>query len=74
MLSAGCTQEDQGLEGLVRRSRAARSLEQGPRANQGNQVRDGARDTSLGAWWDQGWEGTIKEENSETGSRIRAGT
>ena len=74
MLSVGCTQEDQGLEGLVRRSRAARSVEQGPRANQGNQVRYRARDTPLGAWWDQGWEGTIKEENSETGSRIRAGT
>lgn len=73
MLSAGCAQEGQGLDGLVRRSRAARSVEQGPRANQGNQVSDGARDAPLGAWLNQGWKGTIKEETSGTGSRTGAG-
>lgn len=73
MLSTGCAQEGQGLEGLVRRSRAARSMELGPRASQGDRVKDGARDTPLGAWLDQGWEGKIKKETSGTGSRIRAG-
>ena len=74
VLSTGCAQQGQGQEGVARRSWVARSRGRGRGAHQGNQLRDGARDTPLGAWLDQGWGRTVKEETSGTGSRTGVGT